>query len=519
MKMFRHSFIVFVLAVCLGVCISGVTAMAEENLIISEGVTSKADSVTLQSLSSEKKEDVKKDIKEALEECAGYVSVSKYNLTPEEAGDLYLETVYENPQLFYVKTAWVYAWLPSTPNKAEQLVFITKDETGARKLLSYAEYIDSPQLMAERKEKIEAELHRITATIDKRMSDAEKALAVHDWFALHYAYDTPASLTGLATEAHRIDGLFIEKKAVCQGYALGYIYVLNKLGINANYVASEGMKHAWNMVEIDDAWYHVDVTWDDPVEDSLGNVSHDNFLLSDAEIAATSPDPHHDWESSKTAPHAYADAFWKDVRGGMFYDDGTWYFVKGDSIVSHTGTNDTTLLTYSAGWPADGGYWPTEYCMQIGLVGDQIFYNTPTQIRGFQISNSENTFLVAEPEIGSEYIYGIMIDDNMLYYGLATDPNETVEAEKEGILLSFGFSVVKVGQDIEITTFGFSTGNLYVAAYKGNELLSLDVLSIDGAKTKYTSSLEEICGAEKVRVFAFNGVLPKDSAATIRLAS
>jgi transglutaminase/protease-like cytokinesis protein 3 len=39
------------------------------------------------------------------------------------------------------------------------------------------------------------------------------------------------------------------------------------------------------MVRVDGMWYHLDVTWDDPVPDQKGVVQYDHFLVSDRFIA------------------------------------------------------------------------------------------------------------------------------------------------------------------------------------------------------------------------------------------
>lgn len=42
----------------------------------------------------------------------------------------------------------------------------------------------------------------------------------------------------------------------------------------------------WNMVRIGSLWYHVDVTWDDPVSNSGPMLRYDYFLVSDSTIRA-----------------------------------------------------------------------------------------------------------------------------------------------------------------------------------------------------------------------------------------
>ena len=49
--------------------------------------------------------------------------------------------------------------------------------------------------------------------------------------------------------------------------------------------SGRGESHAWNLVKMEDGWYHVDVTWDDPIPDVEGKVSYLYFLKNDAYMA------------------------------------------------------------------------------------------------------------------------------------------------------------------------------------------------------------------------------------------
>lgn len=509
----KKVFLGFILSAIFWLMLAG-TGAAEE-LIISKGITTGADYVTLQSLSQANKKAAMEDIKEALEGFKESVSVSKYNLTPAEAGDLYLETVYENPQLFYVKTEWAHSTFPATPDKAEQLIFIGEDESEEKVLYSYAEYIDSPAALAERKEKIEAELHRILAIVNKDMTDAEKALAVHDWFVQHYQYNYAASLTSALCEAHRIDGLFIDKTAVCQGYALGYQYVMQKLGIPSKYLPSESMGHAWNLLKIGDAWYHVDVTYDDPVydgEDIFGYVSHDCFLRSDAGIQA---EDHNGWslpdgvnEVSST-DFGGEDRFWANLTTGAQYLDGEWYYKKSDSIVKRGFKDESEKKVKRV----------SQTYFDIGIYEGRIYYNTLQDVRSIKPDGTDERIVWTPTLSKNTEIYKMLLLGDTIYIGTAKEYDLILDRQK-GITLVDNISFiaeVEDGQVVITMTGRTDKDGMFALSIKdgktqdaftciplahGHELFKIDIP---------TSTQKE------VTVYAWSGLMPLAKPVTISL--
>lgn len=89
------------------------------------------------------------------------------------------------------------------------------------------------------------------------MSEYEIAKILHDKVAKHVEYIETAN-------SHNAYGALIEGKAVCEGYAELYQYLLYKMGIQSHIVTGDaGGPHAWNLVRIDGQYYQTDVTWDD----------------------------------------------------------------------------------------------------------------------------------------------------------------------------------------------------------------------------------------------------------------
>ena len=58
---------------------------------------------------------------------------------------------------------------------------------------------------------------------------------------------------------------------------------LNKLGVdNIRMITTN---HTWNAIKLDNIWYHIDLTWDDPVNTLNKDIlSHDYFMLRTNEL-------------------------------------------------------------------------------------------------------------------------------------------------------------------------------------------------------------------------------------------
>lgn len=132
-------------------------------------------------------------------------------------------------------------------------------------------YLQDSFQTVEKIEKAQNYMNNIITQIVKQTKDDQKiirAKKVHDWMIDAMEYD--ASETNV--NKYNIYGAIHDKKAVCEGYARSFKYIMEKVGVPCVLVPgtaenSQGKieAHAWNYVQIDDKWYAVDVTWDDPV--------------------------------------------------------------------------------------------------------------------------------------------------------------------------------------------------------------------------------------------------------------
>ncbi len=120
-------------------------------------------------------------------------------------------------------------------------------------------------------------------------TEYEKALALYDMLQtyIEYAYDSldPQITSSEDMMAYSAYGAIVNGKAVCEGYAEAYQYLLQRLGIECYIVTGDsinGGAHEWNLIKIDGNYYHIDLTWDDA--DVLGKLWHNYFNITTQRI-------------------------------------------------------------------------------------------------------------------------------------------------------------------------------------------------------------------------------------------
>ena len=99
-------------------------------------------------------------------------------------------------------------------------------------------------------------------------SDYKKIKAIHNYLVKNIEYDQNHT----SKETYSLYGALIDNRCVCEGYAKAFKYLVNSVGIDCELVRgvatnSSGISesHVWNAVYLENNWYYVDVTWDDPI--------------------------------------------------------------------------------------------------------------------------------------------------------------------------------------------------------------------------------------------------------------
>ncbi len=131
-------------------------------------------------------------------------------------------------------------------------------------------------------EKIENNVNQMLSTLPEDLSEFERELYLHDELLSNCTYDYDAVEDTDIWTAYNIYGAFANGLAVCEGYSKSMQLLLKYAGIES--VLANGRYddswHQWNVVNIDDEWYHLDSTWND----SDDQIFYNYFNVDTAQI-------------------------------------------------------------------------------------------------------------------------------------------------------------------------------------------------------------------------------------------
>lgn len=105
----------------------------------------------------------------------------------------------------------------------------------------------------------------IDELISDDMTDYDKEKAIYDWQVAwtNYSNENLNPITGGSSETHTPYGVLRSHNAICVGNATTFKLFMDALDIPCKIIHStEYGEHAWDVVQLDGEWYHVDVTFD-----------------------------------------------------------------------------------------------------------------------------------------------------------------------------------------------------------------------------------------------------------------
>ncbi len=170
----------------------------------------------------------------------------------------------DNPQIFWINGALSYTYYGKNLKEVTPVYIRSKSETA-----------------------------KIQKTLDKNADKiVKKALEYDNVFErVLYLHDAVINSTTYIqssdTYISYADGPLVYGYALCEGYSKAFTYLCQLIGVEAvNIMGYSGNSHMWSMVKLEGKWYHVDVTFDDPISEKP-TLGHDYFGLTTKEISKT----------------------------------------------------------------------------------------------------------------------------------------------------------------------------------------------------------------------------------------
>ncbi len=192
-------------------------------------------------------------------------------------GDYYQSAVeafmYDNPKVFYLNVNKMYLNVESTKyvNRTTYNVYISQ---GNQKSYLADGFSSKEQINA-----CEKQIYNVRNQVISELSGTnyDKVKTIHDYLVDNISYDTTISKNNI----YNMYGALVNKECVCEGYSKAFKYLLDEAGIQNVIVIGKGTNsegknenHSWNYVLLNNNWYAIDVTWDDPVIRGGGRLSN-----------------------------------------------------------------------------------------------------------------------------------------------------------------------------------------------------------------------------------------------------
>ena len=143
-------------------------------------------------------------------------------------------------------------------------------------------------LNSKQKETLEMASAVLDEIFTEDMSDYEKEKAVYEWMTTELTQNRDVLQVIPQSNGNDSDnpyGVLKYHDAVCVGYATTFRLFMQMMDIECMVVHNPDKYHSWDLVKLDDNWYHVDVSSDQ------GEATYANFNMND-DLASFG----HDWD-------------------------------------------------------------------------------------------------------------------------------------------------------------------------------------------------------------------------------
>lgn len=345
------------------------------------------------------------------------------------------------PGLFYINGAFKY-------NYSTETQLVTKV-----KLTAIENY-------HEKSKQLQDKATEILTNVSESWTELDKALYLHDYIATHVGYakqDYQNAVNNMAANGGKVVlttpnvydayGALVNGVTVCQGYSEAYKLLLDRLGIPCEIVDSDTMNHAWNQIQINGNWYHVDITWDDPTWNLQGRVLHTHFLASDEELENELW--HMDWMAQYACTDDTYRTYWWDetdrqiilLGGSKYY----WLTENGEcKLTKRTGLFTDYIMTVPMlHWESDiaGNYYDAN--PSLAFYAGKLYYNDINSIYSLNPENGEKQTVYTYTGADGAVLYGMMVYEN-------GEARITFLPKYEGSPQNDNYTTVRLGEDLPV---------------------------------------------------------------------
>lgn len=262
---------------------------------------------------------------------------------------------------------------------------------------------------------VDLEVERIANQIIRAgMTDFQKVKAINDYIVLNTEYSTSL---GAGVSQHSAYAVLKEGKGVCSGYALAALRLMERAGVEAQYITGRAgdENHGWNLVRVDGQWYHLDTTWNDPTPNRPGVVSYEYFLVPDNYISTTHSWVRGDFPSAVSNRYSWMNEIGSaNISGSrIFYssrsDDYRMYSINED------GTDRRRLTDGRAPY--------------LALVGNKIYFTDYNRGGYIYKMNTDGTNVELVRETYAKDLY---LDGSNLYFtNVATGVKQSMDVSRD----------------------------------------------------------------------------------------
>lgn len=330
---------------------------------------------------------------------------------------------------------YIFYCLPEAFN-VHRIVYSSDNEILCELSFSYRDFADTAEEYAECFSEMKKTADELLDGIENNPSldDVTKALLLHDRLCVINEY----KYKNVEGGDHTAYAALVNRASVCQGYAMAYMYLLDRVGIENYYCVSDKLNHAWNIIYINDEAYHVDVTWDDISWSShdggaAGALGHEYFLRSTNGLKEEKHNAS-DFDSYPTDT-TYDDYYWQCSESEFQLIGNSLYYIDSENGKLMCADEGSELADVTDVWRSGAnGHWIGNFA-RLSSAGSELLYSLSDGIYKYCVQTGKNEKIYSPSLPAGFSVFGFTYEDGNLVIEINKAPpyGNTTELYSEKI--------------------------------------------------------------------------------------